>query len=405
MTILKDTANQFQYGVAGPGANPENTCDLNNMQVKTRYPFKHGEGVKDEHLGFSNLVVPVGQQHVLAPVFDEGSTIAALQTAAQPGTNLSLVCGTVPQIGNMEGATPGNNPFSFLQMKKKNGAGTKTPPNSEREGEIFKIVEKGIEHSLSLLDGTSSHGAFNIMAGLKNEALKTVATAKEQFEKVLDSSMLSQMPGMNFNLGDMLNQLSGDQAAELFKDMPKEIQTGLKNTLAMMQNASAADAGGFMTGGRVNPEVFTQNIVSELKDVKTIGQMMNKLQTLQGDESLRGMDQYANVAIEIETAFGNVTQQLTSSGGVSLDIPEQVQNILSSFQSQLSNLPGAGGPSKGMFQGSQIGEIFNRLPKEAQEKFKELTQKHVDSGSGPRSLLNGAAAKVIRKKLFPMFDI
>lgn len=401
MTIHKDQSNQIQYGVAGPGANPEDTCSLENMQVKARYPYKHGSNVLDEHLGFSNVVVPVGQQHVLAPVFDEGSTIAAMQSAAYPGTNLSLVCGTIPMVGDMNGATPGNQVFNHIFQKRKTGAGTKVPPQSKRNGSVYEIVEKGVQHSLSLLDGLPSHGALNMLAGMKHDALKSVATAKQQFEAILTGDMLSQLPGQGFNLGGLLDNLNSGQLKTLFENMPDNVQAGLKNAMTLMQTSTSSDSGGFMTNNRINPDVFFENAVNELKDVKTVAELDQKLQKLMGDESLKGLDQLGDTLIEIEGAFGNVTAQITATGGISLDL-SKVQGLLQGFADKMGQLPGAGGQSGGMFNGSELKNIFNRLNTTEQKQFKKLVENHVDSGQQPRALLNSMLAKVLDNKQFPM---
>ena len=401
MTIHKDQSNQIQYGVAGPGANPEDTCSLENMQVKARYPYKHGPNVLDEHLGFSNVVVPVGQQHVLAPVFDEGATIAAMQSAAYPGTNLSLVCGTVPMVGDMNGATPGNNAFKHLFDKRKNGAGTKIPPKSKRNGAVYEIVEKGIQHSLSVLDGLPSHGALNVLAGLKHDALNNIATAKQQFEAILTGDMLSQIPGAGFNLGQLLDNLNSDQLKSLFDGMPDNVQAGLKNAMTLMQSSESGDTGGFMTNNRINPDVFFDNAVNALKGVQTMGQLDQALHQVMSDPTIRGLDQLAQTQIEIDGAFGKLTQLIDANGKVSIDATKSA-GALAGFASLMGQLPGAGGASGGMFNGSDLKNIFNRLKTDEQKVFKELIEKHVDSGGQARSLLNSALKKLLDNKTFPM---
>jgi HD superfamily phosphohydrolase YqeK len=400
MPIYRDSANQIQYGVAGPGANPEKTCSLENMQVKARFPQKHGRDVKDEHLAFSNIVIPTGQQHVLAPVIDEGATIVAVQTMAQPGTNMALVAGTVPSVGDPDGGIPGNSPLDFVFKARYKGAGTKTTPNSKREGEVFKIVEKGIEHSLSLLNHLPTHGANMQIAGMKHDAMKSVSTAKEQFNKVLNSSMLSKLPGAGFSMSNLLSSMTDAQKSEMFKGMDRKVVGAIQSATTLMQSSTSSDSGGFYTADRVNPEVFFQNAVDQMKGSKTVEDVMNAFQSLEGDD-LRGMDQLANVAIEIEGTFGNVVQQMDSSGNINIEIPDGVQKIIQAFQSQMGSLPGAGGQSGGMFNNSELKKMFDRLPLDEAKAFKDMIQKNVDSGGAPRSRLNSVLQKALPNKTFP----
>jgi len=401
MPVYRDAANQIQYGVAGPGANPNDTCSLENMQLKIRYPAKHGRDVKDEHLAFSNIVVPTGHQHVLAPVLDEGSTVVGVQTSAQPGTNMSVLIGNVPSVGDPEAATPGNSPLDFIFKARYNGAGTKTTPNSQREGEVYKIVEKGIEHSLSLLNHLPTHGANMQIAGMKHDAMKSVATAKESFNKVMNSGMLSKLPGTGFSIGSLLSRMSDSQKSELFSGMDRKVVGAIESATALMQTSGSSDSGGFYTADRVNPEVFLKNAVDQLKGSGAVEDVMNAFQQLEGDE-LRGMDQYANVAIEVEGTFGNVVQQIDSSGNINIQIPDAVQEIIQAFQSQMGSLPGAGGMSGGMFDGSALKDMFDRLPTAEAKSFKEMIQKNVDSGGDPRNRLNSLLSKVLSNKTFPM---
>jgi len=402
MSIQRDTANQHQFGVAGPGANPENTCSLNNMQLKARIPQKHGRDVLDEHLAFSTVIIPTGQQHVCAPVIDQGASLMAVQTVGQPGTNHSIIHGTIPSVGNPNFGIPGNSPLDFIFQTRSRPSGTKIPPKSKRVGEVFELVEKGIEHSLSLANHLPSHLATSQIAGLKNKALKSVATAKQQFEKILTGDMLAQIPGLKFSMGDMLSQMTAGQKSEMFSGMPAEVKGAIENAMVLIQSDISADSGGFSTDDKINPDVFLQNAVDALKGSKTVEDVFQTLQSLE-DDTLRGLDQYANVAIEIETAFGNVVQQVNSSGGVSIDIPDAVQSALSAFQSQMGQLPGAGGASAGMFDQSAIKNIFNRLTTTNQNKFKTLIKDHVDSGKAPRDRINRSDGLFGGGKLFPGF--
>jgi len=401
MPVYRDTANQIQYGVAGPGADPENTGPMQTMQVKARIPQKHGQDVLDDHLGFSNIFVPVGQQHVLSPVHDIGTVLVAMQTSAQPGSNLGLVAGVVPHVGNNKGQ-PGNSPLSFVFDSRKTGDGTKTVNSTKRNGAIWDVVEKGVQHSLSLLNMLPSHGASMPMAGIKNDGMNSVSTAKEKFDKVLNSDILSKMPGMSFNMGDLLNQMTGEQKDEMLSGMSEEAKGALENVLAIWPGSTGGDTGGFMTADKVNPEVFFQNAVEQFKGAKTVEDVMTCFQNLE-DESMKGMDQYANTVIEIEGAFGNVNLQIDSSGKASLDIPDNIQSLIQSFASQMGALPGAGGGSGGMFNGSELKNMFDRLPKGEAQSFIETIQKHVDSGEAARSRLNNSALTALTGKQFPHF--
>jgi hypothetical protein len=195
--------------------------------------------------------------------------------------------------------------------------------------------------------------------------------------------------------------MSDSQKSELFSGMDRKVVGAIESATALMQTSGSSDSGGFYTADRVNPEVFLKNAVDQLKGSGAVEDVMNAFQQLEGDE-LRGMDQYANVAIEVEGTFGNVVQQIDSSGNINIQIPDAVQEIIQAFQSQMGSLPGAGGMSGGMFDGSALKDMFDRLPTAEAKSFKEMIQKNVDSGGDPRNRLNSLLSKVLSNKTFPM---
>ena len=398
-----DSASQVHYGFASGGQNPDDTCPLEGMQVKNRIPGKHGELVKDEHLAFSNIMIPFGQQHIEAPVADKGATTICVQMAGLPGTNHSVPIGTIPQQHDPDGATQGNSPFSYLIEKYKEGSGTKIPPKSRKVDNYYEIIEKNIQHSLSLLDGISSTGAQWPIAGMKDNGLQQVATAKEQFNNILNSDVLSSLPGSSFQIGNLLDIMPQGLQDELFANMPSSVQRGLNNALQMMSDSESNDTGGYMTGGRVNTDTYLPNVVSELKDVKTSGEMMEKLQKVNGDQSLRGMDEFDDIIMAVEGAFGFINQVISTdeNGNISvgLDIPDAIANLQDVFSSLLTQLPGAGAASGGTFANANFGDMLPRLPPNLEQVFNQQLQSHVDSQSNPvKARLNAFREKTFRQK-------
>ena len=396
MSRPNDTAHQLQWGFASGGQNPDDTCPKGGMQVKNRIVAKMGEGVLDEHLAFSNCVVPIGHQNVICPVLDAGQSMLTEQMPGLPGTNHSVVLGMVPQTRDPDGATPGNNIFRHLDKKYEEGAGTKTPPTIKqivgKDGaSIFEMIEKNIEHSLSLLNGLSSTGAQWAIAGLKEDAVQQISTALDAFQNILTTDILSQLPGQVFQMSNLLNEMPQKLQDEMFKNMPANVQAGMKNAFQMMQTSIPSNLGGMMSAGRINPEVFFQNVVNEMKDVKTSGEMMSKLQQINGNDLLKGMDQFQDALVEIEGAFGNIFQKISTDATgkitVALEIPEAIANLQKSFQSLLTQLPGAGGVLGGAFKSANLDQIFSKFPPDIQKKFKDQMSKNVNPGTTPRKLL------------------
>lgn len=403
MARPNDTANQTQWGFASGGQHPDDTCPLENMQVKNRIPGKHGPLVLDEHLAYNNCMVPIGQQHIEAPVLDKGATTVSYQVAGLVGTNHSIVIGTAPQKRDPDGATAGNSLFSFLEEKLKEGSGTKIPSTIKQNGNHFQLIEKNIEHSLSLLNGMSSTGAQWAIAGMKEETIQQISTALDKFQNILSSDILSQLPGQIFQMSNLLDEMPQKLQDELFKNMPANVQMGMRNALQMMQTSLPADLPGMMTAGRINPEVFFQNVVNELKDVSNVGEMMSKLHQINSNNLLKGMDQFEDVLIEIEGAFGNIFQKISTDATgkitVELDIPDAIAQLQSGFQSLLGQLPGAGAASAGAFKNADLANVFSRFPPDNEKKFKEQIEKNVKGLSNdPKRLVNALRERAARAK-------
>ena len=76
---------------------------------------------------------------------------------------------------------------------------------------IRKIVEKGKQHSLDLLDGLPIHGALFDMAGFRLPEIANVPTAKQTNDAMAGVQQLQQMMGQVMSLGQMIQGLAGNK--------------------------------------------------------------------------------------------------------------------------------------------------------------------------------------------------
>jgi hypothetical protein len=154
---------------------------------------------------------------------DPGTIVYVLKQAGEPG-GVILGAASGNRKGSSGGSIGGQNLMdgSIMQELASRKIGVNVPPQieekTERGAKIRKIKEKGEQHSLDMLDGLPLHGALFQMTGFRLPELKSIPTAKQKNDKMMNNQMMQQLQGQVMSMAQMFQGLmnngrSGTSAA------------------------------------------------------------------------------------------------------------------------------------------------------------------------------------------------
>lgn len=163
--------------------------------------------------------------------------------------------------------------------------------------------EKGQDWMHNMTQGIAPHAAWNPIAGQFLQEMKNIETALQSFTQIPNAGALAQLPGSIMNLGSLLKGLTNRQKSKATQNMPPLVAQGFESMVNLMSDTETS--GMTMTGGRINPEVFTENMIELLSQVTNISDLVDVMFRLQYDESIRGLEEYAKSADTGLTASTN----------------------------------------------------------------------------------------------------
>ena len=413
MAIDPTTTNSLVVGyvIAGHDAKPDpNQAGLCKVALSQYY----GPDVKEEHIGYSQMVMPPNQGGATEfnGVPDPGQQVLCLKVGP-PGASDLLVLGSFP-TQQQDGSAPGNmNLMTSLPLLQKWASTNVLPPPIIKElikdgARIRQIFEKGIKHNHELLKGISSNGAIYPLAGVPQKQLTNISTATQAFANILTSEMMAALPGTVFSIGNLLNSLSSSVLDELLSSMPPQLAQGVQNLFNLMQTIETAESGGFNTMGKVDPTTYLANAVNLLKGNQSFGEVVSNIQRLQYDTGLFGLDKLANASFDIPTAFGVTKMFLSPTGAIINEAPEAVQKAYQAFSTLMTSGPGFPNATLGNMFGesaSVMSSLFNRLPPDKQTNAKNMMEKVIDPSAQIASVIHSVAkAAHSAQNLADLFD-
>lgn len=200
----------------GKGANKGDFPSDKSSNQKVILPMLHNpDGVKQEHLAFSPLMhSPTALSHMsFQGHMDPGAMVYFLK---MPGESGGIILGQAnDQVNYDQGMSGGQNLLGhqYFQDLFNRETGINIPPDIQETTEdgvkVKAIKEKGKKHKHALLKGLHSHNALQPTTGYKLEEIQEVPTAKQHFDAIPNTDMLSQLPGDIASLGGMFQGLMG----------------------------------------------------------------------------------------------------------------------------------------------------------------------------------------------------
>jgi hypothetical protein len=410
-------ADTHQTAIVCGGNASGDTSPASNAGFRARFPSVHSEsGVPNLHLGYSAPAQSFFDYDRIKGIPDLGSAALCVQLAGQNGQTLSYPIGHIQDLQS-SGAGAASSGLSGL---RGTGMGMKIPPNLQfktKDGALIKeIQEKGQEHMHNLLAGIPSHGAMPQMAGDFFQQMKSISTAKDEFDKVLSSGMLGQQGGSQLgNIGSMISGMmsggssggggggggSGARTLPNASGLSQDVVNGINSMTTLQQHVTGdPNVGSFATDNRVDLPTLQGHANSIIPTLQTPADINAMYHQLTSNTTLHGSP--ADVTITNEGAFGNVEVTISANGSVNHSNSSSESSGSSGFAGVMSSLPGASGFSQGMFKQSALTDMYKRLNNKANvQSFIETIKQHVKGDAASRDILNKAHQDTFDNNTFP----
>ena len=383
-----------------------------------------GDNVNIEDSSLSSLLnSPTAfMQQAFSGGLDPGTPVIMLKQAGELGGIILGQSNTVRKGGEQSAtgkSLGGAQKVSQLVNTKRNINVAPDIKEVDEDGvKVRKIIEKGKQHSLDLLDGLPIHGALFDMAGFRLPDVSKVPTAKQTNDGMMSIQNLQQMMGQIMSLGQMIQGLAGNKGGgggaggygagglggvgsggnsvsfesytppganigaggleyggglgnniisaveapegtylyEIMDGLSPHMKSAVNSLSILLQGYEAQDGVAFYTGNVVHEDTYLQNARDLLGQVQTLDDLMYVLSRLQWDKSLHGTEKLANVVNEIQTAWGVALQEIDVNGNIVITYGSEDANLEMAFANTMTSNNGS--PALG-FTGSDDAVLYS----------------------------------------------
>jgi hypothetical protein len=357
------------YGIVVGGHDADAPSDYSG-NLRVYFPGIHGKDVNVKHLAFSpRLMSPTGgTQHQFPGGLDPGTLVVAMKDT---GSNQCQIIGMANDINNNDQTIAGN--MSLLQgiaQYLTTNIQVRPPPTTRdatvNGARIRQIQEKGQLWNHGMTRGLPTHAATYNLAGMRIPQVSSVSTALQSFDNLITDSMIGNLPGVALSLGSLVSTILNTVSImkQLNGKMSGPNMLAFQSMSYLLQSVEQTEGAGFMTGTRVNQDVYQQNAINLIGQATGISDMVNVFQRLQYDTSLFGLDTLAPVVSAIASPHGTTYRSFSPSGQMVNYTPVAVAvaaKVVTSFLSG-AGFPGVI-PGQNMFGGSSsvMQDMSNRL--------------------------------------------
>lgn len=340
--------------------------DLGRILYKVWVPALHGKDVDFNHLPFIPAAVPPTLDGAVTSggALSKGQPVTFYKGSGEGANGFGTILGLYqPVINSKRGMANQNLSLAekFIIPLEEKTRNIRLPPNlqkvlNDKGVEVIKAIEKG-DFSLSDLFGFATHGALNpIGQGTLIPKTSAIPTAKQKKSNVLTSSMLSKVPGSNFDLGSIFSQIP----ESVLKDVPTEAKEILSTVTSMLQNYTPGNFGNNgVEGTKVDTSSMLSFVTQELPNIKDAQGMISLI--------LNMMKKTGS-----NSAFtGNI--RIGADGTVDIGVNKILEQLLSLFTSQLSGFQSSSGT---LFDSvPQFGQMISRMIPEVDGGIKDVITK------------------------------
>ena len=362
----------------------------------------HAKGVKKADMALSPMLnSPTAfNQQAFPGALDPGTPVVVLKQIGEVGGIILGQSNTVRNGGDNQSGSGNLGSSEVISELTSTTRDINIAPDIQEVEEngvkIRKIIEKGQQHSLGLLDGLPIHGALFDMAGFRLPEITNVPTAKQTNDGMASVQALQQMMGQIMSLGQMIQGLAGNKGAgggaggfgsggvptspgqtytppgantgaggagyggglgnniitavnapsntplhTIMEGMTPNMKAAINSLSTLLQGYSVNGGVAFMTGDVVHEDTYLQNAQELLSQVTSLQEMMYVLNRLQWDKSLFGQEKLANVVNEIETAWGVALQEIDVNGNIVVTYGLEDANLEMEFANTMTSNTGS----------------------------------------------------------------
>lgn len=286
--------------------------------------------IKYTDLPFARMLSQATQEgvHSFNPPPERGTPVLVQKGGGpgHPGTGHLTVLGVLPNHILKGLGVPGGKSLTNMFMDAVNHqTDKKAPPTSlkteQRDGaEIRSVQDNGMWYQ-GLTKSMPATATAWPMSGIALPAVTGVATAIQHSAGILNSSILGALPGAAMSLGTMFSMLQSSGALnQITAKLGPEVADALSSMSNLITTVELTSSYGFSVGGRVDPTTFLQNAVNILSAAQNIGDLVDAMNRLTNDESVRGTEKLAPVKIKVNGAFGGSSVTVDANGKVKATI-------------------------------------------------------------------------------------
>lgn len=380
------------------------------MKFQTSNPLTHGPNINPRDYPYTMISGQCTQAALETsdPPPEPGSAVLKLPVLGAPSSHVAI---GVLKDKNMGSASAGNmNNMGFpaiiealnADVSKIASKGYKT---TSEDGAEVRRENDGQNWKHNMTKGIPTHAAMYPLAGTILEARQNIDTAIQQFVGILNSSMLSQLPGQFMSIASALQSMSKKEKKQATKNMTADCAMAFESIAELQQCGDGGSS--TLCGVRADPDTYKQNLIDLLSQCKDYTDVVACFQQMNNDDTLLGTDKLANTEITVTTCFGDVTQSMDCNGNVSIKKSDEVQKAIQAFSSMLNNAQQAcsGGTNVNLFkdQANNMADMLGRIAPEVQkfrkellefvntsseaQKFKQILDKAAWQGGDPLSLI------------------
>jgi hypothetical protein len=325
----ESTVSGLCYGIVVGGHDADAPSDYSG-NLRVYFPGIHGKDVDVKHLAFSpRLMSPTGgTQQQFPGGLDPGTMVVAMKDT---GSNQCQIIGLANDINNNDQTIAGNrslleNIAEYLIKEVQI-----RPPPSTRDAtvngaRIRQIQEKGDLWNHGMTRGLPTHAATYNLAGMVLPKVGNVTTALESFDNLITDGLMGDLPGVAMSLGSLFSNILNNRALSklMFGKMSGPATLAFKSMSYLLQSVEQSEGAGFMTGTRVNQDVYTNNAVNLIPQATGVSDMVSVFRRLQYDTSVMGLGSLAPVLNQVLTPHGTTYRSFHPNGQMSTLTPATV---------------------------------------------------------------------------------
>lgn len=326
--------------VAGHGKDKDSS---GTGMGKYMIPGIHGQNVSPDDLNFIPSTCPADQQ---SKDTYGGTLFPSTPVLIQPAHNGSpngVVLAMVRGFPDYNTTIPGNKNI-FRQVADElaqagnrlsgnvEGTNRKGPRKTENRGGVPVVKADDSQPYSPILDNLKPHfGETYQEIGRRWEQFKNIPTAETPFSNIINSNMLSQLPGKVLSLASTFKSLTSQQKRKIQSSVTPQMYNMIEaNLLSEVDDPTDIDIG---FNNRIHGETFANNMVDLLCQCTSYTDIMEVKQRLLYERDLHGLDKLPEIEFRVNTGFGEVGIIIDADG----ELRENVSSEVIASQQEFSN--------------------------------------------------------------------